>query len=451
MMGRMKTNLAGWSACAVLGAFASGCSDDAAAGPADSVAIATVFSVERTSAFLNDVAVSDAGPVFVAGQLDAPSFDVVPTSFVARLPASGEGADAWRLERPGYDTFRVAAGSDGSVFVASQIFEDGALGTVALKAPAYPASFVAKLTSDGAAEWVKYASSPNVVSAELAARPDGGVVVAGVFSTTLSVGELSLEGELTGGGSHLYALSLAGDGAAEWLIGFRDDSVQSSSVAVDPASGDVALTGGFYGDINFGDGPKTSGPSQALFFARLKKDGSPRWSRHYIGGAQLRAKFSTEGELLVGGAPWSFTDVGVDFAVSRPFVARIGSGGATSWARLLTGPEVYQPWTALTTAPNGVALAYVETIASSEGVNGVGTRAVAVRAYDASGELAGEHAVDVALTNDGNSYGMQGALASNAHGDAVLVASESRWDPNTGQEKRKAQLVKLRVEPAASE
>ncbi|MSP25047.1 MAG: hypothetical protein EXR75_07760 [Myxococcales bacterium] len=458
MMSLMKTAAARWIGVAAFTVFAGGCGDADVGAPELGVPLS--FSEHgrdvRADETISQLAMSPAGHLFVSGHKYAPNSDVGPNRFVARASDTHGGADVWRMEQASSEAnFSIAAASDGGVFVAGLASADFELGPLAIAAPAYPVAFVVKVSADGTPSWTKYlgVATNASVSVGVAARPDGGVVATGTFSTGLTVEKLSLEGSLAGGGSHLYALSVAKDGTPEWLIGFRDDSVAISTVAVDADSGDVFLAGGFSGDINFGDGPKTSGFQGAVFFARLAQDGQAKWSRHYIGGGTFHASFVTGGEVFVSGAPWSYTDVGAEEAVSQPFLANFGASGATDWARLLGRKGEYGTAAAHVNAPRHHALTYVEEQRSVEGesvqgVSGTTSRARLLRAFDAEGRHAGEHdlRLPVPQGNDYEYYGSAVSLAGNGTGDVVFAAPEIRYDPNTNSQQAQTHIIKLRAE-----
>jgi PKD repeat protein len=111
---------------------------------------------------------------------------------------------------------------------------------------------------------------------DIATAPDGSVVVTGVLSGTASFGS----GNLTSaGGNDVFVAAWSADGQPRWARRYGStghDFGAGVSVADD---GDVLVTGGFTGSVDFGVGVLTSAGSYDLFVLRLSSSGAHRWSR----------------------------------------------------------------------------------------------------------------------------------------------------------------------------
>ena len=122
-----------------------------------------------------------------------------------------------------------------------------------------------------------FAVSPNRLS--IAADPSDAVLLAGEFNGSVDFGG----GPLTVNGpfSDAFVLKLDPMGGHVWSQRYGDDDDQGAvGVAVD-ASGNVLVTGGFHGTIDFGGGPLAAVPGgfQSIFVAKLTPGGGHTWSR----------------------------------------------------------------------------------------------------------------------------------------------------------------------------
>ncbi|APR75507.1 Tryptophan synthase alpha chain [Minicystis rosea] len=101
-------------------------------------------------------------------------------------------------------------------------------------------------------------------------------------------------------------------GVTQWSKSFGqtgDDEVYG--LAVD-AEGRAAITGFFHGTIDFGGGPLSAGPTQAIFIAVYDEAGQHLWSKAFAGGQGAlgqRVSFTAEGDLVLAAG----CDADVDF------------------------------------------------------------------------------------------------------------------------------------------
>lgn len=135
-------------------------------------------------------------------------------------------------------------------------------------------------------------------------------------------------------------------GAALWVEQFGGPlENETSSLAVGPDDG-IAITGRFYGALDFGGGTLVSAGLYDGYLARFDGDGHHLWSRRFgsadqeygrdvafdaAGGVVLSANIN--GAVDLGGGTLASTD-GQDIAV-----ARYDAGGAHEWSALYKGPD----------------------------------------------------------------------------------------------------------------
>jgi hypothetical protein len=260
--------------------------------------------------------------------------------------AGPDGAHLWsrRFGGMGNDLgISVAVDLSGNVLVAGQFngmvdFGGGPLTSVGIDI------FVAKYAGlDGAHLWSRrFANTAADAAYSVAVDPSGDVLVTGQFQGTVDFGE----GPLTSAGADIFVAKYAGlDGAHLWSRRFGGTgSDVGSSVAVDPLSGNVLVTGQFQGTVDFGGGPLTSVGIDIFVAKYAGPDGAHLWSRRFANTA-ADAGFSVvvdpSGNVMVtgqfngmvdfGGGP--LTSAGYDI-----FVAKCaGTDGAHIWSRRFGG------------------------------------------------------------------------------------------------------------------
>lgn len=137
-----------------------------------------------------------------------------------------------------------------------------------------------------------------------------------------------------------------------WAKRFGDASDQyASAVAADPA-GNILLTGGFSGSIDFGGGPLPSAVDSDVFAAKLDPAGERVWSLRAGGaGYQIGYDVATDaqgntalvgnfaGEVDFGGGPLSAVSPG------DVFVVKLDANGKHLWSRRFGGPLGQVPYT----------------------------------------------------------------------------------------------------------
>lgn len=138
-----------------------------------------------------------------------------------------------------------------------------------------------------------------------------------------------------GTGAHIWSADFGGTGAA--------DSVIPLGVAVD-GRGEIAMVGYLKNSADLGTGTLTSAGLSDIFVAKYDTNGGPMWSRR-VGGAQDdRAKavaVDASGNVYVTGLFYGTVDFGGGAVTSAPnaancFVAKYSAGGAHVWSKRLS-------------------------------------------------------------------------------------------------------------------
>jgi len=199
--------------------------------------------------------------------------------------------------------------------------------------------FVVKFDPDGNHLWsqrfgdVDYQGlSPTEVSAD----GEGDVIVTGGFTGTMDFGG----GPLTSvGGGDIFVAKFDADGAHLWSKQFGDAGMQNGlSVAAD-GSGNVIVTGHFFGTVDFGSGSFTSAGNDDVFVVKFDANGNHLWSQRFgDGGSQFGQSVAADGSgnVVVTGDFFGTVDFGGGPLTSAGradvFIAKFDANGNHLWS-----------------------------------------------------------------------------------------------------------------------
>jgi hypothetical protein len=234
---------------------------------ASAVAVDTLGNVIVAGSFYGSVDLG-GGPLVSAGGRDV---------FVAKLDATG--GHVWSRQF-GDDAEQVAGGltvdPNGDVIFTGLFGGDVDFGGGLISSTGN-SIFVCKL--DNAGQYVWASSHGNAYTEpSIATDSAGNVVVAGAFTDSVDFGGGPLAGKggedaflarITGAGQHLWSKAFGGAG---------DERV--SAVSVDSA-GNAIVTGQFTKEINFGGGPLASLGDTDIFVAKFGALGDHQWSQRF--------------------------------------------------------------------------------------------------------------------------------------------------------------------------
>jgi hypothetical protein len=245
----------------------------------------------------------------------------------------------------------VAVAGDGSVAVVGYFSGTVDFGGGPRTAHALPwldpnsdqDAFVAKFSASGAHLWDRIIGTEALDKGQaVAIAPNGDVVVAGMTSSYLDLGDGVLQ-PIKGAGDAFVATYRGSDGAfvRGRTFGSTGNDV-ARGVAVDSA-GDVFVAGNFAGTADFGGGPTTAaGGSTDLdaFVAKYSPTGAFAWAKT-IGGAGFDSAnavaVDAAGNVRVAGKIGYPGTSGSTMLTSTggndAFVAELTSAGAVQWAK----------------------------------------------------------------------------------------------------------------------
>jgi hypothetical protein len=172
---------------------------------------------------------------------------------------------------------------------------------------------------------------------DIGVDPSGNIVVAGSFWGTVDFGG----GDLTSAGAtDIFVAKFSPDGSHVWSKRFGNSTSQDLAYVAIDASGNVIITGSFYGSVDFGGGDLTSAGSNDIFVAKFSPDGSHVWSKRFgSGGPQSGLGISTDGSgnVVVAGRFTGTVDFGGGALSSAGgddvFVAKFTPDGTHIWSK----------------------------------------------------------------------------------------------------------------------
>lgn len=234
----------------------------------------------------------------------------------------------------------VVTDVDGNIYVCGQFWGAIDLGGGALTSAGMGDMFIAKFDVNGGHVWSRGFGGPgNEFPAGMAIDATGHVFVTGDVDGTASVD--------FGGGplasSAFYDVFLAkydSDGVHQWSRVWGDGNYQECMDVTTDATGNVVITGGFEGSIDFGGGALNSAGSLDVFVAKFAANGSHVFSSRYgtslsQGGVVIAADGADNlyvggimrGTINFGGA--TLTSAGLDDV----FLTKFTPAGTHLWSK----------------------------------------------------------------------------------------------------------------------
>ncbi len=359
----------------VVGYFAG--TVDFGGGPLTSAGGQDIFVAEYSSAgtylwakrfgssgedYANAVWIDTGGNIIVTGSFNGSVdfgggvLNAAPAGFsdIFLVEFNSAGAHSWskRFGGSGNDAgYGVTADSSGNIIVTGSF-----VGTVDFGGGTLTSNlssndiFVAKYSPTGTHLWSKgFGSTGDDHGTAVATDGSGNVVVTGYFNNTIDFGV----GPLTSAGmKDIFLVKLNSSGQYVWSKRFGGTSIDSANALDIDISGNIVITGFFYGTVDFGGGPLTSTSAAKVFLAKYLPDGTHSWSKVFSGTTTFDNAIATslaidlnanivitgyfQGSANFGGG--SLTSV----ASYDVFAAKYSSTGADLWSQRFGGSSVDQ-------------------------------------------------------------------------------------------------------------
>jgi len=174
----------------------------------------------------------------------------------------------------------VAVDRSGNVVVVGEFDGMEDFGGVRLDSVGGADIFIAKYSGvNGTLQWSKQFGNTNYQSASsVAVDSSGNVAVTGYFYGTMSLGGFDMT---SAGGADIFIAKYSANGAHLWSKRFGSTGDDyGASVAMD-SSGNVLVTGYFNRSVDFGGGALTSTGGADIFVVKYSGDGAHLWSKRF--------------------------------------------------------------------------------------------------------------------------------------------------------------------------
>jgi hypothetical protein len=278
--------------------------------------------------------------------------------FVAKFDAAGTHLWSKRFGDAGTQWARsITTDGSGNVIVTGEFGGTVDFGGGGLTSAGSLDIFVVKFDAAGAHLWSKRFGDANDQSAyAITADGSGNVVVTGFFWGTVDFGG----GVLTGaGGRDIFVAQFDAAGVHLWSKRFGDASDQYAFGITADGSGNIIVTGDFYGTMDFGGGGLTSAGGRDIFVAQFDAGGTHLWSKRF-GDASHQYAFGItadgSGNVIVTGQFLGALDFGggalTCAGVDDIYVARFDATGNHLWSKRF-GDASYQYARSITTDGSG--------------------------------------------------------------------------------------------------
>lgn len=343
----------------------------------------------------------------------------------------------------------ITVDGTGNAFITGRFTGTTTFGNSSLTSNGSDDIFLAKYNSACDLIWVKQiggAGTDNCLSITI--DPSGNIYTTGTFMGTISFGTTTLASN--GGSGDIFVAKFNASGEAVWAkkIGSASGNVETGySVKVD-ASGNLYLTGSFLGTVAVGTTNLTSSGSSDVLVAKYNStSGEVIWAKNFGGSdddSGLAITYNATGDIYVSGAFFgaiTFSTINLISAGGLDgFITKLNSSGEVVWAKQIAGP-IWESASALAVDLNGNC--YVSgyfTQTATLGTNSIvsaGNEDVYLAKYSSNGEVLWvkrvggsdyDNAYSVAVDATGNAYVTGYFTRTVTFGDKSLSSNNNSRD-----------------------
>ena len=235
----------------------------------------------------------------------------------------------------------VATDLNGNVIVTGEFFGSVDFGGGDIVSAGGRDIFVAKFNPQGAHQWSRGFGDAAPIQEGIAVATDlsGNVIIAGSFEGTVDFGG----GTLTSGYRDAYVAKFDAAGVHQWSQRFGDALPQECYDVATDASGNIFITGTFSGTVDFGGGVLSSAGVSDIYVAKFDAAGVHQWSQRFgdatLAALQVGKAVATDpsGNVFVTGGFDGSVDFGGGDLVSAGgfdvFIAKFNSAGVHLWSK----------------------------------------------------------------------------------------------------------------------
>jgi hypothetical protein len=271
------------------------------------------------------------------------SFD----AFVAKYDTSGTVQWATSIGGTGSeDGYDIATDSSGNVYVTGIYLGTFTIGSTTLTSTSSYDAFVAKYDTSGTVQWAKSigGSAGPDYGYGIATDSSGNVYVIGrYYGSTITFAPGTTLTNAIDGTSDVFVVKYDTSGTVQWARGFGGSNNDLGYGIATDSSGNVYVTGKFYGDsVTIGSTTLTGTDFDNTFVAKYDTSGTVQWARG-ISGATAGDGIATDsgGNVYVIGHYSGSVTIGSTTLTSvgsaDVFVAKYDTSGTVQWARSIGG------------------------------------------------------------------------------------------------------------------
>ena len=220
--------------------------------------------------------------------------------FLAKYDVGGNHLWSQRFGGPSTDqSWSVSVDSSGNVFVTGSFIGTAEFGGGGLTSAGAWDIFLAKYDASGAHLWSRrFGGTSDDRSRSVSVDDSGNVFVTGYFYGTSEFGG----GPLTSAGyTDIFLAKYDASGAHLWSQRFGGTSYDRGHSAGVSGSGNVFVTGVFAGTVDFGGGPLTGADDvHMIFLAKYDASGTHLWSQEFGGYSSSLSVDGSENVFVTG-------------------------------------------------------------------------------------------------------------------------------------------------------
>ena len=261
--------------------------------------------------------------------------------FVAKFDSSGKPLWARKLGGGDSDAAYDVAVSATAIVITGSFKGSIQAADVTLKSQGNEDILVVALDLDGGLQWIKQFGYRNKdFGQRVTLDSRGNIFLLAEFSGQITFGGTTLDAV---GNRDLAVAKLDDKGGHVWSRRFGSTFDELGlGLAVDPA-GNLAITGSFDNEIDFGGSKLASNGESDIFVAKLDPAGNPLWARSY-GSARIDLgtgiAMDSYGNVIVGGWFWQKVDFGGGMLEAPngnkdAFLLKLSAKGEHLWSKRL--------------------------------------------------------------------------------------------------------------------
>jgi len=250
----------------------------------------------------------------------------------------------------------VATDPNGGILIAGHFTSTVDFGNQSFTASGGVNSFIARFLPDGSRLWSRQIGSSDIRINDISADSDGSMVVIGEFTGTANLGGVTLTST---GNKDIFLAKYSSDGDLLWATRSGGTSTDAGEAVAVDASGNILVTGTFSSLASFDGASLTSAGGKDIFLAKYSANGNLLWARR-AGGS------SSDYSLDLAVGPGGYVSVTGYFSGTATFggtrlssaggydifAARYSAEGNLAWAKRF-GASGYDYGYGIATDANG--------------------------------------------------------------------------------------------------